>query len=35
VKDFFGEAASGAKESFGKLTDLDTVGSEQSEAKTE
>lgn len=35
VKNFFGDAASGAKESFGKLTALDTVGSEESESTSE
>lgn len=35
VKDFFGEAASGAKESFGKLTTLDGIENEESEAKSE
>ncbi|KAJ6843752.1 protein HHL1, chloroplastic [Iris pallida] len=35
VKDFFGEATSGAKESFGKLTAIDSVQSSEAEPKSE
>ncbi|XP_008807203.2 protein HHL1, chloroplastic [Phoenix dactylifera] len=35
VKDFFGDAASGAKESFGKLTTLNSLTNEEKESRSE
>lgn len=35
VKDFFGNATTGAKESFGKLTTLGSLTGEESESKSE
>lgn len=35
VREFFGEATSGVKESFGKLTSIDSVQSSESEPKSE